>query len=119
MVLADLQAQKMPVTITSGSVKISTPPESYTLWNNTPNPFNPSTTISYELPEQAHITLTVYNLLGQEIIRLVDQMQQPGRYHTVWSGIDAQDHAVASGLYLYRLNSSTGYSETRRMTLLK
>ncbi|MBI4551569.1 MAG: T9SS type A sorting domain-containing protein, partial [Candidatus Latescibacteria bacterium] len=75
--------------------------------------------LAYEVPKAAHIVLAVYNLLGQEVIRLVDAEQQPGRYELVWTGRTAQGLSVASGVYLYRLTSSTGFSETKRMTLLK
>jgi hypothetical protein len=84
-----------------------------------PNPFNPSTTIAYEVPEQTHITLTVYNLLGQEVVRLMDQVQAAGRYEVVWNGINTRGAGVASGIYLYRIVSGSGYTETKRMTLLK
>ena len=60
-------------------------PTSFTLHAASPNPFNPATTISYEVPQSTHIRLTVYNLLGQEVVRLVDTMHQPGRYETVWA----------------------------------
>lgn len=94
-------------------------PQAYTMRQNTPNPFNPATAIVYETPQQAHITLTVYNLLGQEVIRLVDRVQAPGRYRIVWHGRNARGQSVASGVYMYRLASSTGYSETKRMTLIR
>ena len=85
-------------------------PTSFSLNAASPNPFNPATTISYEVPQSAHIQLTVYNLLGQEVVRLVDQTQQPGRYQITWNALNAQGASVASGVYLYRLTSSTGYS---------
>ena len=119
VVLAGRQAQTIPVTIGTGTLKVSTAPTAFSLQTSAPNPFNPSTTIAYEVPAPAHITLTVYNLLGQEVVRLVDEVRTPGRYRTVWHGTNAQGQAAASGVYLYRLTSSTGYNETKRMTLLK
>ena len=94
-------------------------PTSFTLHAASPNPFNPATTISYEVPQSTHIQLTVYNLLGQEVVRLVDTMHQPGRYETVWDGRNSRGQGVASGVYMYRLASSTGYSHVRQRTLLK
>ena len=84
-----------------------------------PNPFNPTTTIAYEVPEQTHITLTVYNLLGQEVVRLVDQVQAAGRYEAIWNGTNITGAGVASGIYLYRITSGSGYTESKRMSLLK
>ena len=60
-------------------------PKSFSLGGARPNPFNPSTGIAYEVPAQAHITLTVYNLLGQEIVTLVNQVQAAGRYEVTWN----------------------------------
>lgn len=95
------------------------PPAPFALTQNNPNPFNPATQIAYEVPAQAHITLTVFNLLGQEVVTLVNETQAAGRYTVSWNGRNTQGLGVASGVYLYRITSSTGYSETRRMTLLK
>ena len=71
------------------------------------------------MPQQAHITLTVYNLLGQEVVTLVNQVQAAGRYEITWNARNTQGQAVSSGVYLYRLISSTGYTASKRMTLLK
>ena len=68
---------------------------------------------------QTHITLTVYNLLGQEVVRLVDQVQAAGRCEAVWNGTNITGAGVSSGIYLYRITSGSGYTETKRMTLLK
>lgn len=92
---------------------------SFTLDDNTPNPFNPSTVIRYTVAHLAHMTLTVYNLLGQEVIALVDEMKAPGQYQTVWDGRNRQGQPVASGAYLYRLISDTGFVATKRLVLLK
>jgi flagellar hook assembly protein FlgD len=71
------------------------------------------------VPEQTPITLTVYNILGQEVVRLVDQVQAAGRYEEVWNGTNITGAGVSSGIYLYRITSGSGYTETKRMTLLK
>jgi hypothetical protein len=94
-------------------------PNSFAIHHATPNPFNPSTIIAYEVPEQTHISLTIYNLHGQEVVRLMDQAQAAGRYEVVWHGVNSRGAGVASGVYLYRIVSGSGYTETKRMTLLK
>jgi hypothetical protein len=118
-IIADPQAQGVTLSITNGSVKVSKTPTSFTLGLNAPNPFNPSTRISYDVPQTSRIRLTIYNLLGQEVVVLVDGVQAVGRYTVDWHGANTQGHSVASGVYLYRLTSETGFTETRRMTLLK
>ncbi len=89
----------------------------FTLSDAVPNPFNPSSKIACEVPTPSHMTLTVFNLFGQEVIRLVDGIQAPGRYTVVWNGRYSHNLPVVSGSYLYRLTSNTGFNETRRMTL--
>lgn len=120
--LANNLAQTYPVefgTVTQTFNKSSQVPTAFALLNNSPNPFNPSTKIAYEVPQQAHITLTIYNVLGQEVIRLVDQTQAAGRYELTWNALNTQGGRVSSGVYLYSIASSSGFSETKRMTLLK
>ncbi|MBT5873872.1 MAG: T9SS type A sorting domain-containing protein, partial [Candidatus Latescibacteria bacterium] len=119
VVVADPQAESVPATLTNGTVKVSSNPGTFALQNNRPNPFNPSTQIAYDVPQQARITVSIFNVLGQEIVRLVDQVQSPGRYVVSWNGRNSDGLGVSSGVYMYRLSSSTGYSDTRRMTLLK
>lgn len=119
VVLSDRNARSVPVIIGETSIKITEAAGVYSLSSATPNPFNPATTISYVVPRQGHVTLTVFNLLGQEIVKLVDSVQAAGTYRAVWPGTDAAGREVSSGIYMYRLNSETGFTETRRMTLLK
>ncbi|MBE0566150.1 MAG: right-handed parallel beta-helix repeat-containing protein [Krumholzibacteria bacterium] len=83
-----------------------------------PNPFNPTTTLSYELAAPGHARLQVYDTAGRLIATLVDEQRGAGRHEVVWNGRDDGGRAVASGVYLYRLESAA-YGETRRMVLLK
>jgi hypothetical protein len=93
-------------------------PNSFALQHARPNPFNPSTTIAYEVPEQTQITLTIYNLLGQEVVRLVDQVQAAGTYEVIWNGRNVHGQPVGSGIFLYRM-SAGDFRENKKMTLLK
>ena len=70
---------------------------------NYPNPFNPQTGISYSLDVAALVQLTIHNAAGQQVRRLVDEVQQPGRYRSVWDGRTEDGVAVANGVYLYDL----------------
>lgn len=70
---------------------------------NSPNPFNPSTTISYTLPEQAGVKLEVYDVAGRRIANLVDAVQGPGDHRVVWDGKDSSGVPVTSGIYFYRI----------------
>ena len=88
-------------------------PQNFTLYQNHPNPFNPVTTIEYSLPNSGDVSLIVYNLIGQEVIRLVNDNQQPGNYQVIW---DASN--IASGIYFYRLQAGD-FVQTRKMVLLK
>lgn len=94
-------------------------PEEFQLYGNYPNPFNPATTISYDLSESGHITLKVYSILGREVATLVDGVLTIGSYETAWDGRDSQGEVVPSGTYLYRLTYGNGESHSRIMTLLK
>jgi len=88
-------------------------PARYALHQNAPNPFNPSTTIAYDLPQACDVTLTVYTITGQPIAVLVDAPQEAGWHTAIFDG-----SGVANGVYLYRLGTER-FVETRRMMLLK
>ena len=97
-------------------------PETFALDHNFPNPFNPETTIRYAIPEASQVRLIVYNVLGQEVTRLVDKDQVPGFYTLRWDGKDTFGRGVASGVYLYKIQA-TGetqrFSQIHKMLLLK
>ena len=104
-------------------VKVGEPPQnhavvSFQLSQNYPNPFNPTTTINYQLPKSAQVVLTIYNLLGQEITKLVNESQSVGEHVVQWDGRDHDGNEVSSGVYLYRLNAGS-FHQTSRMLLLR
>ena len=88
-------------------------PGEYSLAQNFPNPFNPSTTIQYELPAAGDLSLVIYDVLGREVAVLAEGTIPAGRYSATWNAQNA-----ASGVYYYRIRSGS-YSESRRMALVK
>ncbi len=93
-------------------------PKRFYLSNNYPNPFNVSTTIKYSVPQKNHISLSIYNLLGQHVRTLMDEIKPPGVYSIKWNGKDENGIAVATGFYFYQLKAGN-YIETKGMLLLK
>ena len=94
-------------------------PDSYILEQNYPNPFNPETTIRFQIPAAQRIVLTIYNIQGQKVKTLIDEQMQPGSHSVIWDGIDESGNKVASGIYIYTLQSSTGYKASKKMILIK
>ncbi len=95
-------------------------PRAYSLGQNRPNPFNPSTDISYEIPEGPAVqaVIEVFNLRGVPVKTLVDELKEPGYYSTRWDGRDERGRELPSGVYFYRLRSGD-FSRMRKMVLLK
>ena len=97
-------------------------PSSFQLNQNFPNPFNPSTTISFDLPTRSKVTLKVFNLLGQEVSTLIDKDLPANSYKVEWDGRSESGAPVASGIYFYKLIAETDnneFVETKKMMLLK
>jgi hypothetical protein len=89
-------------------------PSSFNLEQNYPNPFNPSTRVSFSLTKAVRVTLNVYNLLGQQVASLLDEVKTPGTYEVTFNA-----GKLASGIYLYRLTTGDGNIAARKMLLLK
>jgi|SRR5712671_76428 len=96
--LADTLLRGVVTDIRTGDPAL---PLSYALKQNFPNPFNPSTMIEYELPQRSHVTLRIFNLLGQEVALLVDQIQEAGYRSVRWNAAE-----MASGVYYSRFEAS-------------
>jgi hypothetical protein len=88
-------------------------PTSFSLAQNYPNPFNPSTIIRYSLPHRSHVTLIVYNTLGQQVVVPVSGEQEAGNHEVQFDG-----SALASGVYFYRMQAES-FAETKRFLLLR
>jgi hypothetical protein len=87
--------------------------ELFSLFPNYPNPFNPSTNISYQLLKESNVTIKIYDLLGREMVTLVNERKQRGEYHVPWNAV-----GVPSGVYYYRLVAGD-FIETKKMILMK
>jgi len=88
-------------------------PKAYSLLQNYPNPFNSLTTISYQLPLSGHVSIKVYDIIGQEIDTLVNEFKEPGEYTVIWNAED-----MPSGLYFYSLKAN-GFTQTKKMLFHK
>ncbi len=97
---------------------ISIPAMPLTLYQNHPNPFNPSTTIRYYLPERIHVTLEIYDIAGRRISRLVDGVRERGFQNVEWNGTDGNGNEVVSGVYIYRLRAGKD-TISRKMILVR
>ena len=93
-------------------------PTQYSLGYNYPNPFNANTRLDYSLPVRSHVSIRLYNMLGQEVAVLVNEEQPYGNRYVVWDGLNNQGSAVASGVYLAEFRAGS-FLATRKMILMK
>lgn len=98
--------------------RVNTLPDTFTVAQNSPNPFNPETTIEFTLPREFEVTLKIYNILGQEVRALVQDVVSGGRHRVVWNGRDTYGQLVSSGIYFYRFQAGP-LDETHKMLILK
>ncbi|HEX9656997.1 MAG TPA: FlgD immunoglobulin-like domain containing protein [Bacteroidota bacterium] len=99
-------------------------PESYDLGQNYPNPFNPTTVIRYALPEPSSVTLKIYNVLGQQVAELVNDVKSAGFFQAQWNGRNQYGQLVSSGVYFYRMeahatNDGNVFVSEKKMLMLK
>jgi len=93
-------------------------PQTTKLTGNYPNPFNPTTTIAFDLARTGHVTLDIYNIKGQKVRSLANNVMEAGQHTVVWNGADDAGHSVSSGVYFYRM-TTVGHSQMKKMLLLK
>jgi hypothetical protein len=99
--------------ILTGVTEENSLPTVYSLYNNYPNPFNPATTIQYDIPEQSYVIIKIYNIVGEEVTTLLNEEQNAGRYQLQWNA-----KQLASGVYFYRIQAGS-FVDTKKMLLLK
>jgi hypothetical protein len=105
-----------PASVTSVEDQIN--PGDFVLDQNYPNPFNPVTTIKYSLPEASFTQVIVYNSIGEETIKLVNEIKAPGNYTVKWNGETSSGNIAPSGVYFYKLITKNN-TIVKKMTLLK
>ena len=93
-------------------------PSSYSISQNYPNPFNLSTAIRYTLPARSQVTISIYNVMGQEVNTIVEGSKSAGSHIVFWDGTDKAGKVVSSGVYFYRLIAGN-FVESKRMMLIK
>jgi hypothetical protein len=102
-------------TNTSRAIPI---PKTYKLYQNYPNPFNPVTEIRFDVPEKTRVELRIFNILGQRVTTLVDEVRTAGAYHILWDGKSAGGVPVSSGMYIYQLKCDK-FVDAKKMILLR
>ncbi|MEE4312619.1 MAG: C1 family peptidase [candidate division KSB1 bacterium] len=118
VLIDDIEIYPLESTHVSDFSQPSAQPTDLALFQNYPNPFNPVTTISYRLPSESDVDLSIYNLNGQRILTLMNGRQTAGHYTITWNGRDDAGSLMSSGIYLYRLNAGNEI-QTRKLTLMK
>jgi hypothetical protein len=107
---------------TSGCAQVSifneTLPITYNLYNAYPNPFNPVTTLRYDLPEDGFVNITIYDMMGRVVSNLVSSQQNAGYKSIQWNATNNQGQPVSAGLYLYTIQAGK-FRQTKKMVLLK
>jgi len=100
------------------SIDTKTIPDRFTLHQNFPNPFNPTTTIQYELPEDSFVNIRIFDLNGRLVDTLINREETAGYKAVKWAGDDSGGHSVSSGVYLYEIQAGD-FRQVRKMVLLK
>ena len=93
-------------------------PDQVTLYSAYPNPFNPATTLRYELPENGMVNITIYDMLGRQVKTLVNHTQDAGYRSVIWDATNDYGKPVSAGIYLYQIQAGE-YIQTKKMVLLK
>ena len=101
-----------------GNLNVESTPTEFALLQNFPNPFNPETTIKYNLADGKNVSLRIYNVVGQVVRTLVAEQQNAGRYTVRWNGTDDRGVSVSSGIYFYQI-AAGDYSDVKKLMLLK
>ncbi|MBU0529866.1 hypothetical protein KKF86_08965 [bacterium] len=110
----DTNSPSLEVELTGGAK-----PNQFSLGDNYPNPFNPTTTVEFKLPIGIDVTLNVYNLLGEKVATIFNSYAQPGNYKATWNGLDLNGNQVPSGTYLFELDAGEYFHQVKKMTMMK
>ena len=98
--------------------KLKPIPATFALKDNYPNPFNPTTTIRYDLPAAALVNIVIYDITGREVARPLSTTQNPGYHSVIWNSKNFNGESVAAGIYFYQIQTKE-FVQTKKMLLLK
>jgi len=115
---AGMAGETLPIIIREKRIDISVIPTIFALHQNYPNPFNPVTEIQFDVPVESQVTLTIYNIMGQEVTTLTNSTLQAGFHSVRWDGTNGQGEQISTGVYFYRLTSSA-FTSTKKMIMVK
>ncbi len=106
--------------ISQGTKEISLKavPQEFSLHQNYPNPFNPLTTINYDLPNRSRVNLVIYDIMGREVITLLNEEKNEGYHSIIWNTRNNVGTPVSAGIYFYQIQAKD-FVKTRKMVLLK
>jgi hypothetical protein len=106
------------LTLSTMTIAEESLPLSFHISQNYPNPFNPITRITYSIPKESQVTISIFNLLGQKIVDLVSQNITPGEYSMTWNGTNRSGEAVPSGIYIYSIEADE-FQSSKKMVMIK
>ena len=115
---AGMAGESLPVTVGEKRIDISIVPAVFALHQNYPNPFNPVTEIQFDVPSESHVTLTIYNIMGQEVRTLSNSTLEAGFHSIRWDGTNESGELISTGVYFYRLTSPS-FTSTKKMLMVK
>ena len=93
-------------------------PSIYTLHQNFPNPFNPTTQINYEMPEDALVKVVIFDVMGRKVKTLMNESQSSGYHSLLWDATNDMDESISAGMYIYTIQARN-YRSSKKMVLLK
>jgi hypothetical protein len=111
----DFENQQPALGIDDGDYEL---PKKFALYQNYPNPFNPTTNFKFDLPTQSDVKLIIYNVLGQEVVRVIDDNLKAGEYAKTWNGLDQHGNRISSGVYFYKLITND-HTAVKKLIMLK
>lgn len=111
----DFENQVRVTGVDDGQLEL---PKKFALYQNYPNPFNPTTNFKFDLPKQSDVKLVIYNALGQEVVRVIDDNLKAGEYAKTWNGLDKHGKRIASGVYFYKLVTND-HTAVKKLIMLK
>jgi hypothetical protein len=112
------EVSQLYTTLTAVNERSRTVPTEFTMSQNYPNPFNPQTHIDYQIPQTTNVNISVYNVSGQLVTTLVNEVKSPGSYSVSWNATNQNGLQISSGIYIARMVSNN-YSSTSKLILLK